>query len=183
MVVSPEDGMFDVSMFRRIGEAGLSSGRDDDDGEGDSTTDGIRLCLPLLFAPSPSNPTLSVRSGSFSFAGDISPGDSVAAGDGTFFDGVGAGADARGVSDQDHSKPGLSIKFIVSPLFTGYSFRSLPSTSAFPRSNKRCASAGGARGCEASCVLIEAIVSVVDTGTENEYVGFATLKVKVIEST
>ena len=85
-------------------------------------------------------------------------------------------------SDQDQSKPGLSMRFIVSPLFTGYSFKSLPSTSALPRRRRRCESAGGARGCEASCDLMDAIVSVVDTDRENVWAGFETLKVRVTVS-
>ena len=95
---------------------------------------------------------------------------------------AGAETGVVGVSDQDQSTPGLSMRFIVSPPFTGYSFRSLPSTSAFPRRSKRCASAGGARGFEASCVLIEAMVSVKGTVSANECAGFATLKTRSIES-
>lgn len=43
------------------------------------------------------------------------------------------------------SKPGLIIKFMVSPSFTSYSLRSFVSARAFPLRSKRCASAGGAR--------------------------------------
>ena len=165
-----------MSMLSKMGDAGLSSGRDDVDGEGDSTTDGIRLCLPFLVL-SPSGSKLRVKS----FVLPISTSESAAMSLESLV-GEAVGADVEGDSDQDQSKPGLSMRFIVSPLFTGYSFRSLPSTSALPRSNKRCASAGGARGCEASCDLIEATVSVMDTVNGNECGGFATLKTRPIES-
>lgn len=65
----------------------------------------------------------------------------------------------------------------MSPALTGYSRRSFPSASAFPRRRSRCASAGGAPGCEASAILIAEIGSAVDTGNVNVFAGFDTLNV------
>jgi len=62
---------------------------------------------------------------------------------GEVLDGKGV-LDGEDALDGSHSNPGLSIKFIVSPSFTPYSLRSFASASAFPFSNRRCASAGGA---------------------------------------
>jgi hypothetical protein len=56
-----------------------------------------------------------------------------------------------------------------------YSMRSFPSARAFPFSKSRCASAGGAEGCDASCDLMEAMVSVGWTRIVNDAGGFEDL--------
>lgn len=58
------------------------------------------------------------------------------------------------------SKPGLTIKCMVSPSFTSYSLRSFVSPRAFPLRRRRWASAGGARGCAARLDLMSEMVSV-----------------------
>lgn len=75
------------------------------------------------------------------------------------------------------SKPGLTIKFMVSPSFTSYSFRSFASTRAFPLRSKRCASTGGACGCDASCDLISEMVSVDCTSSVKAHGGLRDLNV------
>lgn len=84
--------------------------------------------------------------------------------------------------DGSQLNPGLTIRLTVSPSLTLYSFRSFPSARAFPFNRSRCASAGGAKGCDASCDLIEEIVSVGWTGIVNDAGGFRDLKRTEIEA-
>ena len=80
------------------------------------------------------------------------------------------------------SKPGLSIKLMVSPSLTLYSLRSLPSARALPLSKSLCASAGGALGWAASWALIAETVSVGWTLRVKEAGGFRDLKTREIEA-
>jgi hypothetical protein len=75
--------------------------------------------------------------------------------------------------------PGLVIKFTMAPSVMPYSLSNFASASALPLSSSRWISAGGARGCEASCFLIVPIVSVVDTVRGKDRGGFADLNVMV----
>jgi hypothetical protein len=78
--------------------------------------------------------------------------------------------------------PGLIIKLTMSPSLILYSLRSLGSASALPLSTRRCASACGARGWEASKDLMDWMVSVGWTGSVNDWGGFNDLNVRVIEA-
>lgn len=173
MVVSVAEGIFEVSRVRWIGEGERSSGREVEDGEGDRTIEGIRPCLPVLEEPPPWGSRDICTSPSLSFG----------AGDG---DGDSAGEAVAGAvtveASQFHSKPGFTIRFTVSPLFTGYSLRSFPSARALPRRSRRCASAGGAPGCAASCALMEDMTSVGETEMVNVRAGLDTLKSRLMVS-
>lgn len=127
-------GMTEVSMVSVMswGFTFFSASREATDGEGDKTMDGVRVCL----WPAVSFEADSVLSESMS--------------------GPDVGND---VFVGSQSKPGLTIKFMVSPSFTSYSLRSFVSTRAFPLRRRRCASAGGERGCVASCDLMSEMVS------------------------
>lgn len=132
-------GMLEVSSTRGISTI-FSPCDGESEGEGESTTDGMRLC--------PERVLLCVGSGNRVIcpppAGFCNVGSAIA---GVVFAG-------------SQSKPGLTIKLIVSPSFTLYSCKSLPSASAFPLRRSRCASANGAPGSKASCALIAEMVSV-----------------------
>ena len=114
------------------------------DGDGDSTTDGIRPCPLRVFVGSGLGS--SVIPSSF-FPSPWKGDEGEAAGAGATLDG-------------SHSKPGLIMRLMVSPSLTAYSWRSFASARALPFSRSRCASAGGAPVVAASWVLICAMVSV-----------------------
>ena len=127
--------MVEVSMVRVMScgfelPSGSSEARD---GEGDKTMEGVRVCL----CPAESFVADSMSNGAIS-------GPEV----------------GNEVFVESQSKPGLTIKFMVSPSFTSYSLRSFVSTRAFPLRSKRCASAGGARGWAARWDLMSEMVSV-----------------------
>lgn len=73
--------------------------------------------------------------------------------------------------------PGLTMRLIVSPSCTLYSFSSLASTNALPLSRSRCASAGGARGWVAIWLLMVDMESVGETGIVVEKGGLRDLNV------
>jgi hypothetical protein len=76
-----------------------------------------------------------------------------------------------------HSTPGFTIRLMVSPSWTLYSFSSLASASALPFRRRRCAAAGGARGCAAIWVLRADMGSAGDTGRVMENGGLRDLNV------
>jgi len=86
---------------------------------------------------------------------------------------LGKGVDLVG----SHSKPGLTIRLIVSPSFTAYSFSNLLSASALPFKSSLCASTGGAWGCLATSFFTVEIGSAGDTGMVTEKGGFRDLNV------
>lgn len=143
------------------------------DGEGDSTTLGMRWCLalepPLAGVPSdPPRPLKGLEGGALG---------AEAMGDGVL--GVGAGSGAAG----SQCVPGLSIKLTVSPSLIAYSLRSFESASALPLSRSRWISAGGADGCAASWALIDEILSVGCTESVNDAGGLSDLNVRDTEAT
>jgi hypothetical protein len=81
-----------------------------------------------------------------------------------------------------HWTPGLTMRLIVSPSWTAYSFSSLASASALPFSRSRCASAGGARGWAAMWPLMADMESAGDTGMVIENGGLRDLNVIWIAS-
>lgn len=78
--------------------------------------------------------------------------------------------------------PGLHTKFTVSPSLIVYSLNNLLSASALPFNNNLWASAGGADGCAARRSLIEAMVSVGCTGNDTAKGGLRDLNVSEIEA-
>ena len=76
-----------------------------------------------------------------------------------------------------HSTPGFTMRLIVSPSWTLYSFSSLASASALPFKRSRCAEAGGARGWSAIWVLMEEMGSAGETGMVVENGGLRDLNV------
>ena len=132
----------------------LSCSRDTTEGDGDKTMEGVRLC------PCGTCTCISGSAESVIFGGGLDGEDTLAG---------------------SQSNPGLSIRFMVSPSFTPYSLRSFVSASAFPLSKSRCASAGGACGCEASDALTSDIVSVGCTARVNDCGGFVDLNVRLID--
>lgn len=160
-------GMPEVSNVSGM-SAGFSSSGDVEDGEGESTTDGMRVC-PRFGADVTVSPAgvVIVTIGGGSVVGlDIAD------------DGVGAGAGEEAVGSQD--TPGLTERLSVSPSLTGYSLRSLVSARALPLSRRRCASAGGAPGDAASWALIVEIASEGETASVKLCAGFSDLNVTVI---
>lgn len=135
-------GRCDVSRVSGIGDGLSERGKEDVEGDGDRTTEGIRPCLPVLVDPA-SGSSFIETSPPASFPTAL----------------LGSGVAGAGAV-QSHSKLGFNMRFTVSPSFTGYSFNSFPSASAFPRSKRRCASAGGAPGCVARIALMDDMVSV-----------------------
>ena len=131
---------------------GFSSG---EDGVGERTTEGMR--------PWPRR-----------FVGGVSPNDAVSTGVSS------AGGSGALVGSQ--STPGLTIRLMVSPPWTLYSFSSLASASALPFKRSLWASAGGARGCAAIWLLMEDMESVGDTGMVMENGGLRDLNVTWIVS-
>ena len=124
-------GMEEVSNVRLI-SCGLASGsRETIDGDGERMIDGVRVCL---------NPVVS-----FGRESEVDDGFMSGPNNKGFVSGSGEDL-GKTVCVGSQLKPGLTIKFIVSPSFTLYSFNNLLSASAFPLSKRRCASAGGARG-------------------------------------
>lgn len=150
----------------RLMSCGLPSGsKDITDGDGERTMDGVRVCLkPVL-----------------SFGRESEDNDDFMSGSNKDF--VSGSDDGKGAVEGSQSKPGLTIRFIVSPSFTLYSLRSLLSASAFPLSKRRCASARGARGWDASCDLIPEIESVGCTDSVKDCGGFNDLNVISMEAT
>jgi hypothetical protein len=129
-----------------------SGSREATDGDGDKTMEGVRVCLwPGVSLADP------VSKGAMSWPEE---GNDVFVG--------------------SQWKPGLTIKFMVSPSFTSYSLRSFVSARAFPLRSKRCASAGGARGCAARWDLISEMVSVYCAGREKAQGGFKDLNVMLM---
>jgi len=133
------------------------------EGEGDKTTEGIRWCPRLEPGVEPSVEACLL------FSEDIED-DAV-------------GGEEIGVTfDGSQSNPGLMTKLMVSPSLIGYSCKSFPSASAFPFRRRRWTSAGGAEGCDASCVFMEDMVSVGCTDMVKVACGLEDLKVTEIEA-
>ena len=130
-----------------------SGSREATDGDGDKTMEGVRVCL---------------------WPGVSFVADWVSIGDMSWSE-VG-----KEVFVGSQWKPGLTIKFMVSPSFTSYSLRSFVSARAFPLRSKRCASAGGARGWAPRCDLMSEMVSVYCTGREKAQGGFKDLNVMLM---
>lgn len=113
----------------------VSPGEGEMDGDGESTTDGMR--------PWPIRVLCCAGSGRRTMLPSTVLGDGGA-----------------GILEGSQSKPGLTIKLMMSPSLTLYSCSSFPSANAFPLSRRRCTSAGGAPGSAASWALMSEIVSV-----------------------
>lgn len=139
-----EEELLDSALASSVSMMSLSAGTpgNSPDGEGDKTTDGIRWCLDCdcagLGLGSKERAGLLPTTCSELIEGDREDGEADGAG------GVGGGF----VGSQ--TNPGLTIKLTVSPSLTLYSLRSFASARAFPLRRSRCASAGGAEGCDAS---------------------------------
>lgn len=131
-----------------------------EDGVGDRTTEGMRVC-PRFF------------SGAAEVSDDVSGGGAT--------DSSSAGGDSWDLAGS-HWTPGLTMRLIVSPSWTAYSFSSLASASALPFSRSRCASAGGARGWAAMWPLMADMESAGDTGMVIENGGLRDLNVIWIAS-
>ena len=82
-----------------------------------------------------------------------------------------------GLAIGSHSTPGFTMRLIVSPSWTLYSFSSLASASALPFKRSRCAEAEGARGWSAIWVLMEDMESAGETGMVMENGGLRDLNV------
>lgn len=82
-----------------------------------------------------------------------------------------------GLATGSHSTPCFTMRLIVSPSWTLYSFSSLASTSALPFRRSRCAEAGGARGWSAIWILMEDMGSAGETGMVMENGGLRDLNV------
>ena len=82
-----------------------------------------------------------------------------------------------GLATGSHSTPGFTMRLIVSPSWTLYSFSSLASANALPFRRSRCAGAGGARGWSAIWVLMEDMGSAGETGMVMENGGLRDLNV------
>jgi hypothetical protein len=82
-----------------------------------------------------------------------------------------------GLAMGSHSTPDFTMRFIVSPSWTLYSFSSLASANALPFRRSRCAEAGGARGWSAIWVLMEDMGSAGETGMVMENGGLRDLNV------
>lgn len=151
-------GMVEVSRVRVMscGFKFPSGSSEATDGEGDKTMEGALVCL---------------------WAGVSFVADSMSNG---FMSRSEQGKD---VFVGSQSKPGLTIKLIVSPSFTSYSLRSFVSMRALPLSSRRCASAGGARGWDARCDLMSEIVSVDWTARVRVQGGFEDLNVMLMVAT
>lgn len=121
----------------------FSSERGAREGEGDNTTEGIRL-WPCLDFESLDSGMRVIVTGAVSVL--FSSGFDVAVG--------------------SHWKPGFTIKFTVSPSLTSYSFNNLASARALPFSSSLWTSVGGAPGSAASCDLMDCMVSVGCTERE-----------------
>lgn len=82
-----------------------------------------------------------------------------------------------GLAMGSQSTPCFTMRLIVSPSWTLYSFSSLASASALPFRRSRCAEAGGARGWSAIWVLMEDMGSAGETGMVMENGGLRDLNV------
>ena len=102
-------GKCDVSSVRGMGEGLSVRGREDEEGEGDKTTEGMRPCFPGLEVLVPGSSDIEASTPPSFRDEPLASGVS----------GIGA--------VQSHSKPGFNMRLIVSPSFTGYSFSNLPS--------------------------------------------------------
>ena len=82
-----------------------------------------------------------------------------------------------GLATGSHSTPGFTMRLIVSPSWTLYSFSSLASANALPLRRSRCAEARGARGWSAIWVLMDDMGSAGETGMVMENGGLRDLNV------
>jgi hypothetical protein len=82
-----------------------------------------------------------------------------------------------GLATGSHSTPGFTMRLMVPPSWTLYSFSSLASANALPFRRSRCAEAGGARGWSAIWVLMEDMGSAGETGMVMENGGLSDLNV------
>jgi len=103
-------------------------------------------------------------------------------GDGDDIVGVVAGAGVGVGAVGSQLTPGFITKFNVSPSLMVYSFRSFPSARALPLRRRRCASAGGAEGKEASLAFIDDTVSVGWTLSVKLAGGFRDLNTSEMEA-
>ena len=133
-----------------------------DDGVGERTTEGMRV-WPRFLSLSGGAPGLSDA-----VFGRGTP-------DSNSEDGWGWSSLVSAVGS--HSTPGFTIRLMVSPSWTLYSFSSLASASALPFRRSRCAAAGGAWGCAAIWVLRADMGSAGDTGMVMENGGLRDLNV------
>ncbi len=150
--VSPSPSTSWISWGFSRGEAGV-----------DRTTEGIRLCPRFI---------------SFSGGAGLSDAVSVSCKGGTP-DSNSEGS-SLGLAMGSHSTPGFTMRLIVSPSWTLYSFSSLVSANALPFKRSRCAEAGGAWGWSAIWVLMEDMGSAGETGMVMENGGLRDLKVILI---
>lgn len=138
--------MLEVSSTRGMSTT-FSSGSADRDGEGDSTTEGIRP-WPLVGLVGSGSSVIGLSSSEFVFPTGVG-GVTVVAPDATLLG--------------SHWNPGLTIKLRVSPSLTSYSLSSFPSAKALPFKRRRWTSAGGAPASFASWDLIADMVSARET--------------------
>ncbi len=136
--VSPSPSTSWISWGFSRGEAGV-----------DRTTEGIRLCPRFI---------------SFSGGAGLSDAVSVSCKGGTP-DSNSEGS-SLGLAMGSHSTPGFTMRLIVSPSWTLYSFSSLVSANALPFKRSRCAEAGGAWGWSAIWVLMEDMGSAGETANQ-----------------
>ncbi len=146
-----------------------------EEGEGESTTEGMRWWRPFGFACGSSVPDPK----GFGFAGvtgsAIVISDELAGGvDGVDVEEAGA--------EGSQGKPGLRTRLTVAPSAIWYSRRSLASARALPLRRSRWAAAGGAVGSAASCAFIAAMLSVGSTRSVNDAGGLRLLKVSESEA-
>ncbi len=148
--VNPSPSTSWISWGFSRGEAGV-----------DRTTEGMRLC-PRFFSPS--------RGAGVSDAVPVSrerggPPDNKSEGR------------SLGLAMGSHSMPGFTMRLMVSPFWTLYSFSSLASANALPFRRRRCAEAGGACGWSAIWVLMVDMGSVGEMGIVMENGGLRDLNV------
>ena len=148
--------------------------RTSDEGDGESTTEGMRWWRPFGFACGSSVPNPK----GFGFAGVT--GSAIVISD-ELAGGV-VGVDVEAGAEGSQGNPGLRTRLTVAPSAIWYSRRSLASARALPLRRSRWAAAGGAVGRAASCAFIAAMLSVGSTRSVKDAGGLRLLKVSESEA-
>lgn len=161
-------GRLDVSSINGMSTS-FSSVTGVSDGEGDSTTDGMRVwpCRVLVVCSGTSVIVSAMFSGStvVVIAGVFTPDE---------------GAVVAVPCAESTVVPDLTMRVTMSPSLMSYSCKSLPSERALPLSSSRAESAGGAPGKEASWDFTVAMVSAECTLKVYVLAGFMDLIVILI---